>query len=58
MLERLNIFVGSLVLSLLIVFGAMYGAMGDWKTEDPGIKTASTADQASPPQQPTAPPAQ
>lgn len=57
MLERLNIFVGSLVLSLLIVFGAMYGAMGDWKTEDLGIKTASTADQASP-QQPTAPPAQ
>ena len=57
MLERLNIFVGSLVLSLLLVFGAMYGAMGNWRTEDLGIKTASTADQA-PQQQPAASPAQ
>jgi hypothetical protein len=55
MLERLNIFVGSLVLSVLIVFGAMYAAVGDWKTEDLGIKTASTAEQAPQQQSPAAP---
>lgn len=54
MLERLNIFVGSLVLSLLIVFGAMYAAVGAWKAADLGIKTASTTEQA-PQQQPAVP---
>ena len=30
MLERINVFVGSLVLSLMIVFGAMYAGLGTW----------------------------
>ena len=55
MLERLNIFVGSLVLSVLIVFGAMYAVVGNWSPADLGIQTASTADQ--PPSQQTGTPA-
>jgi hypothetical protein len=34
MLERLNIFVGSTVLSLIIVFGALYLAFGNWTAAD------------------------
>jgi hypothetical protein len=55
MLERLNVFIGSLVLSLMIVFGVMYAAVGNWKPEDLGIRTASTAEPAPAQQQPAAP---
>ena len=49
MLERINVFIGSLVLSLMIVFGAMYAAVGTWTPQDFGMQTASTSDT---PQQP------
>lgn len=49
MLDRLNIFIGSLVLSLMIVFGAMYAAVGTWTPQDFGIQTASSLDAPQPP---------
>lgn len=48
MLERINVFIGSLVLSLMIVFGVMYAAVGTWTPQDFGMQTASTVE--TPPQ--------
>ena len=53
MLERINGFIGSLVLSLMLVFGAMYAAVGTWTPQDFGIRTASTSEA---PQQPASTP--